>query len=267
MTAMLRKITPGLLLLLPVALSAQEGSIAFTHSVKVEISPELRARLEARGGNRGGGRGGIPTERVSQVVLLFNAVESLMKPVPRVAPEGGRGRGGFDQRGGDTQRLARRLRGASASRSAQETLVEAHTRYDEGTIVEARQLLGRSFIIADKRPTYAWKFNSEQAEYLGHVVLKATAVQDSSVIEAWFTPQIPVQGGPATFGGLPGMILVVSIDDGQEQYNATGISMSPVAEGVIVRPSEGDEVTREEYEKIVEEKLEELRSTQRRIRE
>jgi hypothetical protein len=43
--------------------------------------------------------------------------------------------------------------------------------------------------------------------------------------------------------------------------------MSPIAEGVIVRPTEGDEVTREEYEKIVTEKLEELRSTQRRIRE
>jgi len=155
----------------------------------------------------------------------------------------------------------------SASRNAQETLVEAYTRYDEGTIVEARQLLGRSFIIADERPTYSWKLTSEQAEFLGYVVQKATAVQDSSVIEAWFTPQIPVQGGPATFGGLPGMILVVSIDDGQVQYTATGVSMSPIAEGVIVRPTEGDGVTREEYEEIVAEKLEELRATQRRIRE
>jgi GLPGLI family protein len=156
---------------------------------------------------------------------------------------------------------------ASATRDAQETLVEAHTRYDEGTIVEARLLLGRSFIIADERPTYAWKLTAEQAEFLGYAVQKATAVQDSSVIEAWFTPQIPVQGGPGTFGGLPGMILVVSINDGQVQYTATGVSMSPIAEGVIVRPTEGDEVTREEYEKIVTEKLEELRSTQRRIRE
>jgi GLPGLI family protein len=133
--------------------------------------------------------------------------------------------------------------------------------------VEARQLLGRSFIIADERPTYPWKLTAEQADFLGYAVQKATAVLDSSVIEAWFTPQIPVQGGPATFGGLPGMILVVSIDDGEVQYTATGISLSPIAEGVIVRPTEGDEVTREEYEKIVAEKLEELRSTQRRIRE
>ena len=268
---MLLGMTLGLLALLPSALSAQEGSIAFTHSVRVEfeMSEEMRARFEARGGNRGGGRGTMPTERVSQFVLLFNSTESLMKPVPRVAPEGGRGRGGFDGRGGGAGGggFARRARMGSASRNAQETLVAAYTRYDEGTIVEARQLLGRSFIIADERPTYSWKLTSEQAEFLGYVVQKATAVQDSSVIEAWFTPQIPVQGGPATFGGLPGMILVVSIDDGQVQYTATGVSMSPIAEGVIVRPTEGDGVTREEYEEIVAEKLEELRATQRRIRE
>lgn len=265
---MLRGILLGLVLLLPAALSAQEGSIAYTHSVRIEIPEEIRARIEARG-NRGGGRGAFPTERVSQVVLLFNATESLMKPVPRVAPEGGRGRGGFDGggRGDGGGGFARRLRMASSSRNAQETLVEAHTRYDEGTIVEARELLGRSFIIADERPSYAWKLTAEQAEFLGYAVQKATAVQDSSVIEAWFTPQIPVQGGPATFGGLPGMILVVSINDGEVQYTATGVSLSPIAEGVIVRPTEGDEVTREEYEKIVAEKLEELRSTQRRIRE
>ena len=264
---MLRGTTIGLLALLPSALSAQEGTIAFTHSVRIEfeMSEEMRARFEARGGNRGGGRGAMPTERVSQFVLLFNSTESLMKPVPRVAPEGGRGRGGA--RGGGAGGFARRARMGSASRNAQERLLEAHTRYDEATIVEARQLLGRSFIIADERPTYPWKLTAEQAEFLGYAVQKATAVQDSSVIEAWFAPQIPVQGGPATFGGLPGMILVVSIDDGRVQYTATEVSMSPIAEGVIVRPTDGDEVTREEYEKIVAEKLEELRATQGRIRE
>jgi hypothetical protein len=265
---MLRRFIPGLLLLLPSALWAQEGSIAFTHSVRLEIPEETRARFEGRRGNRGGDRGALPTERVTEVVLFFNATESLMKPVPRGASEGGRGRGGFGGPGGgaDGRNFTRRVRSGLASRDAQETLVEAHTRYDEGTIVEARDLLGRSFIIAGQRPSYEWKLSSEQAEFLGYVVQKATAVQDSSAIEAWFTTQIPVQGGPATFGGLPGMILVVSINDGQTQYTATGVSMSPIAEGVIAMPTGGDEVTREEYEQILAEKLDELRATQRRGR-
>ena len=69
---MLRAIIVGLVLLLPCVLSAQEGTIAFTHSVRIEIPEEIRARLEARGGNGGGGRGAFPTESVGQVVLLFN---------------------------------------------------------------------------------------------------------------------------------------------------------------------------------------------------
>jgi hypothetical protein len=244
---MLRRLTLGLLLL-PGALAAQEGTIAYTHAVKLdlELPPEMRARLEARGG-----RGGLlPTERVNDVVLLFNGSESLMKPVPP-APEArspGGPPGPRDRREGMMARIDR------------ETVVEAYVRYDEGSVVEAREFLGRMFLIEDDRPAFQWKLAGEQAEYLGYVVQKATAQRDSSTIEAWFTPQIPVPGGPAMYGGLPGMILVVSVDEGQEQYNATAVSLTAVAEGVIVRPTEGDVVSRERYEEIVAEKLEELRT-------
>ncbi|MEJ2204722.1 MAG: GLPGLI family protein [Gemmatimonadota bacterium] len=210
---MLRRLTLGLLLL-PGALAAQEGTIAYTHAVKLdlELPPEMRARLEARGG-----RGGLlPTERVNDVVLLFNGSESLMKPVPP-APEA-RSPGGPPGLRDRREGMMARMRRISASRRDRETVVEAYVRYDEGS----------------KR--------------------------DSSTIEAWFTPQIPVPGGPAMYGGLPGMILVVSVDEGQEQYNATAVSLTAVAEGVIVRPTEGDVVSRERYEEIVAEKLEELRT-------
>lgn len=265
---MTRSFMFGLLMLVPgaisaQALSAQQGTIAYSHSVQLdlEIPEEVRARLQARGRNRAGGRGGLPTERVSEVVLLFNSTESLMKPIPP-APR---------QRGGDgaasaerTRRLggfADRIRMGSASRSARETIVEAHVRYDEGMIVESREFLGRRFLIEDARPAFEWKLSGEQAEFLGYVVHKATAEQGDDAIEAWFTPQIPVQGGPGPYGGLPGMILVVSVNEGHTQYTATEVSTATVAEGVIVQPTEGEAVTREEYEKIVAEKLDELRRT------
>jgi hypothetical protein len=256
---MLRRLTLGLLFLLPGALGAQEGTVAFQHSVKLdfELPDELRARMEARGGG-----GGFPSERVSQVVLLFNGSESLMKQVPGDAAQGrrpgamDRPPGGMDRRAG----MIVRMRMSSASRRDRETLVEAHVRYGEGTIVEAREFLGRTFLIEDQRPEYAWRLTGEQAEFLGYVVQKATAVQDSTRIEAWFTPEILVPAGPGTYGGLPGMILVVSVDDGREQYSATAVSLTAVAEGVIVRPTEGETVSRERYEEIVAEKLEELRT-------
>lgn len=251
---MLRWATLVSLFLLPGALWAQEGSIAYTHSVKLELSPELRARLEGRGGSEAS----LPTARSSDVVLLFNASESLMKPVPP-APEGA-DRPGPPGMGDRRSGMMARLRRSSASRRDRETIVEAYVRYDEGSIVEAREFLGRTFLIEDERQVFRWRITGEQAEYLGYVVQKATAEQDSSTVEAWFTPQIPVPGGPAMYGGLPGMILVVSVDEGQEQYNATAISLTTVAEGVIVPPTEGDAVSRARYEEIVAEKLEELRT-------
>lgn len=256
---MLRRLVLGLILAAPGALSAQEGSIAYTHSVRldVEIPEGMRARLPAPGG-REGGPGAFPRDRVSEVILLFNPAESLMKPVPPAPREAGPP-GGRDGMVALRQGMGARMRMASASRRDRETIVEAHVDYDSGAIVEAREFLGRTFIIEDEQPAYTWKLTGEQAEFLGYAVQKATARQDSTTIEAWFTPEILVPGGPATYGGLPGMILVVSINEGTEQYTATAVSLTKVAEGVIVKPTEGERVTRDRYEQIVAEKLEELR--------
>jgi hypothetical protein len=269
---MLRGIQLGLILLFPSVLNAQEGSVAYTHSVQIEVSEEMRALMEARGGGRegraglrGGGAGAFPNQRVNEVVLLFNPTASLMKPVPRTAPQGpGRsrelgGRGGAV--GARAGAMMGRGRMGSTNRAALETVIGAHTSFDKGTVVESREFLGREFLIEDERPAFAWRLTSETAEFLGYAVQKATAVQDSSTIEAWFTPQIPIPGGPGEYGGLPGMILVVTVDDGQMQYTATEVVMTAVAEDLIVPPTGGDRVTRDEYEKIVAEKLEELRMT------
>lgn len=244
-------------------LSGQEGTIAYTHTVEIEISDEMRARFEGRPGGRGGrgggpgGPGGLPSSRTSDVILFFNASESLMKPVPREVREARPGGPGGDR----AERFQRRMRQMSTARGQRETLVEAYTDFASGTIVEAREFLTRTFLIEDERPQYQWRLSGEQAEFLGYAVQKATATQDSTTIEAWFTPQIPVMGGPAGFGGLPGMILVVSVDGGKEQYSATAVSLSDIADDVISAPEDGDEYSRDDYERMVAEKLEELRLT------
>jgi GLPGLI family protein len=118
--------------------------------------------------------------------------------------------------------------------------------------------MGRTFLIKDEQPSLAWKLTGEQSEFDGYVVHRATAVRDSSNIEAWFAPEIPVAVGPGPFGGLPGAILVLTIDEGKTTFTATEVLMGTLGEEGIIEPDEGREVTQEEFDEIMEEKRKEL---------
>lgn len=240
-----------LFLLLPAAATAQQGAILFDRQVQygfevpesLKERPELKEMLD-----------GMPTASYSSLLLLFNESASLMTPAPKYEEEEERTPGSARAEG-----LAMRLKMGSSSRSDQEVLLEAYVRYEDGMLAETRELMTRKFLITGIRPEYAWQLTGEQSELLGYVVHKATAVHDSSTIEAWFTPQIPVPAGPGLVGGLPGMILSVSVDDGQTVYSATEIKLNPVDASVIKAPEDGEEVSPEEYEEIVAEKLEEIK--------
>src|SRR5690606_5914957 len=174
----------------------------------------------------------------------------------RAAPAGGGGReiasftmmgapGGFGGRG-------------------QDAVAGAYTDLSDGSYVEVREFLGRTFRIPTDRPSLPWTLTGEQATFMGYPVFQAMAQQDSTSIEAWFTPEIPIPAGPAQYGGLPGLILTLTVDSNRVTYTATAIDTTTAIEA-LKRPSDGSQVTREEYDKIVEEKMAEL-ARQRRGR-
>ena len=260
------------LLLTPAAVTAQEGTITYTHVVKREMAA-------GGGGQRGGPpgfRGGqqfTPPPRTATVAVHFSPSHWLMVP-PQRGPGRGEGGGQRVRAGGDADRprgdgggggFGRWGRGGfgwGATGSDPYAATELRAAFvdpEAGTMVEARRFLGRTFRVTRERPSLEWQLTSEQAEHLGYMVIKATAQQDSATtIEAWFTPQIPVFGGPASYGGLPGMILVLSVNDGQIQYQATEVLLGELEEGLITPPDEGDEISQEEFERIVKERLEEM---------
>ena len=77
------------------------------------------------------------------------------------------------------------------------------------------------------------------------------------IVTAWFTPQIPVKNGPAEYGGLPGLILELNID--RTTLLCSKIVLNPAEAEKITPPKKGKEVTREEFNKIVKEKTDEMR--------
>ncbi len=82
-------------------------------------------------------------------------------------------------------------------------------------------------------------------------------VPKTLTVTAWFTPQIPVKNGPAEYGGLPGLILELNID--RQTILCSKIVVNPTDGIDIKKPEKGKEVTREEFNKIVKEKTEEMR--------
>ncbi|UCD25588.1 MAG: GLPGLI family protein [Gemmatimonadota bacterium] len=239
-----------LLALIPSATAAQQGAILYERAVKYEF--EIPEQWAARLGDLE-----MPAANVTSMLLFFNESASLMIPAPAEEEEMP---GGTEQR---AQRLATRLRMASTARSDQEVLLQAYVSYKDGSIAETYEFMGRTFRISGTQPSYAWRLSGEQSEFLGYTMQKATAEHDSTTIEAWFTPEIPVSAGPGLYGGLPGLILVVSVNDGHTVYSATEVNLTAVEDGVVKPPDDGQEVSREEYEEIVAEKLAELEATQR----
>ncbi len=247
----MRRLLLPCLVLFPLAASAQQGSILFDRAVQFDydLLPEGREALRDR----------IPPQSFTSMVLFFNESESLMTGAPNAENEAPL------ELNTDLQGFVTRLKMGSASRSDHETLVEAYVNYENGTVAETREFMGRDFLITGEQPAYAWRLTGEQSEFLGFMVQRAMAEQDSTTIEAWFTPEIPVSAGPGGYGGLPGMILVVSVNDEQLVYSATEVNLDVLKDGVIRKPEDGNKVSRDEYEEIVAEKLEEVRTVGRRL--
>lgn len=138
----------------------------------------------------------------------------------------------------------------------------AFTQLEDGSYVEVREFLGRTFRIPTDRPAFPWRLTGEAASFLGYPVYQAIAQVDSTKIEAWFTPAIPVSAGPAQYGGLPGLILTLAVDSNRVVYTATAIDTTARV-GDIKAPSDGSKVTRAEYDKIVAEKRDEMMRARR----
>ncbi len=257
----------SLMLVAPVAalalpLAAQSGTIRYDQATRLDFdiprdSPFFRD---------------LPSSRVRPMVLTFSDSATLFVPVPDSGRRGGFG-GGMALTMPAAPMAGRADIAVTAGRpmmgvrmmgrgGGAEAAAESYTRLDNGRITEVHEFLGRKFRIRDDRPTYPWKLTGEQAMFLDYPVMKATAQLDSTEIEAWFTPDIPVSGGPGAYGGLPGMILMLAVDTNRIVYTATAVDLTtPVTD--LTEPDDGNEVTRAEYDKIVEDKMEELNQGRR----
>jgi GLPGLI family protein len=127
---------------------------------------------------------------------------------------------------------------------------KTYTDLKDKKVIDQRDFMNRLFLVEKELPEMAWKVTGNQKVILGYPCIEAVK-QDTAGNRtiAWFAPSIKINGGPAGFCNLPGMILGVDINGGSRTLTAK--SIEPAAPGLLIlRPKEGKKVSEEEYNKI-----------------
>lgn len=122
--------------------------------------------------------------------------------------------------------------------------------------IEKRDLMEKEFIVEDSIRNINWKLvDGETKTILGHVCKKATGKSERGLdLVAWYAEDIVLSSGPGQFSGLPGLILVLDINNGEITYTAQEIKET-VKKADIKAPTKGKKVTPEEFVKIRKELL------------
>ncbi|TYA74737.1 GLPGLI family protein [Seonamhaeicola marinus] len=153
----------------------------------------------------------------------------------------------------------------------------------ENRFTSQSEVLGKIFLVKDELETHDWTLENETKHIGDYTCHKATKKRMIPIVEsrisfneaidreeeeqepemkevtvtAWYTMQIPVNSGPGRFHGLPGLIL--EVNDGEETIVCSKIVLNPENKVTLNEPSKGKEVNREDFNKIVQQKMKEQR--------
>lgn len=210
----------------------RSGMVVYEEVTKLEIKLEGDASQFAHM---------LPKERKSNKVLFFNENMSL-----------------YENKANDEDETMSMNSGhANVMIKMAEPENKVFTDLESKKQIEQREFMTRTFLIEGEN-TQTWKMTGNQKMVLDFPCQEAVVEKDSISYSAWFTPVIPVSAGPSKYGGLPGLILAVESSDGKSSIKATSIDFNELEKDVPEKPKKGRKVTREEFEKIVEEKMKEM---------
>ncbi len=125
----------------------------------------------------------------------------------------------------------------------------SHVNYNQSKLTQVATVYGKDFLLNEswKKPT--WEITKEMEEIMGYPCYMAKYKEnDTSIVKAWFAPQIPSAVGPVRYGGLPGAILKLKV--GRYTYVARSIDLKPFPTGETRKPDFGKKITRKELEEI-----------------
>jgi GLPGLI family protein len=210
------------------------GTVYFKETAKLHFSIQGDAPPPAN----------LPTERNAQMILYYTPEASLYMNDPNAKNESGM----IEEETSDGANVHIKM-DAPDNRTYCDLKNEKR--------IDQRDFMQRMFLIETDLKKSDWKITGNQKKVLEYPCQEATREQDGKKIVAWFTPVIPISTGPSSFCGLPGMVLEVNINDGDQIITATSIKADENS-SKIVKPKEGKKVTEEEFNRIRDEKMKEM---------
>jgi len=161
---------------------------------------------------------------------------------------------------------------------------DLHKNIKNDKLIQSQEFYGKRFLVKDDLLNIEWSLGTETKKIGNYTCYKAAAMVPKSelswfdfswsdlrqnsenekkeepliVIEAWYTPQIPVAQGPAEYWGLPGLILEVSA--GNTTLLCSEIILNPKEKINIIAPDKGEIITKKEYTSNIRKKMVEMRN-------
>lgn len=234
-----------------------------------DITPEMQKMIEER----------MKKAFEKTFILNFDKTTSIYKEEEKLDAPGGQGGAGFKMMGS--------MMGGGGT---------YYKNVKEKKYTVDKEFMGKEFLVKDTLSSLKWKMETETREIGGYMCMKATAVKPASKtdfrnfrpkkkdettpkkpedkdkktnlmdevdmpkeiqVTAWYCPEIPVNQGPESYWGLPGLIL--EVNDGKTTILCSKIVLNSKEKVEIKAPNNGSVVSQKEYDETVINKLEEFR--------
>ncbi|WP_456376133.1 GLPGLI family protein [Lutibacter sp.] len=136
-----------------------------------------------------------------------------------------------------------------------------YTNTKDKNILNEKESFGQEFIVKRSLESIKWKLHNKTKKignYLcykamtTYVVINSKGIFNHSVT-AWYTTEIPVGFGPIGYGGLPGLIVELSVQN--FKYQMEQIIFNPKKQFKIKKPTNGKQVTEKEFNAIGKEAM------------
>ena len=146
--------------------------------------------------------------------------------------------------------------GGNLSMQTNMSMVTSHLIYKnhlDGVMLSQASIDGKEYLIEEPLTEMKWKIGRKKRNISGYECIEATAkTANGTPITAWYTPDIPISDGPASYSGLPGLILYVDQNNGMRVFSCMSIEQDNNSLS-IEAPDTGEKVSREQYRKVVTE--------------